>query len=362
VDFTGKRVGIIGTGSSAVQAVPVIAEQAAHLTVFQRTANFVMPSRNRPLTAEERDRIKADYRGQRQRMRLASAGYTVPNPPQKGAMDATPEERREEYEARWAFGGFSIFYAFNDTLLNADSNEAASDFVRSKLREIVKDPAVADKLTPHIAIGCKRLCIDTGYWEAFNRPNVSLVDVSETAIERITPTGVRVGGHHHPLDALIFATGFDAMVGTLNRIAIHGRDGALLKDKWTAHGPKAYLGLGVAGFPNLFLITGPGSPGVLTSVITAIEHHVEFVAEALAYMRANGIATIEPAASAEDAWVERVGSVAQSSLRAACHSWFLSAPTPEGKRIFMPYAAKFPVYVQEVADIVARGYDGFSLT
>lgn len=359
VDFTGQRVGIIGTGSSAVQAIPHIARQAAHLTVFQRTPNFVVPAHNGPLDPAERARIKADYQGRRQRMRQASAGYTV-RPPQTGAMEVSAEARQAAYEERWAVGGFSFLYAFNDTLLNQPSNDAASAFIRSKLREAVADPAVADRLTPSITLGCKRMCIDTGYWDAFNRDNVTLVALADTPIDRITATGVVVDGAEHRLDALIYATGFDAMTGTLNRIDIRGRGGCLLRDKW-GEGPKAYLGLGIAGFPNLFLITGPGSPGVLTNVITSIEHHVEFIADCMTHMDANGHRTVEPTVDAEEAWVDRVRAVAENSLRSACHSWFLAPEVPGKKRIFMPYAAKFPVYVAEVEDVVAKGYEGFVL-
>lgn len=359
VDFTGKRVGIIGTGSSAVQAIPLIAKQAASLTVFQRTPNFVVPARNRPLEPDEIAAMKADYAGQRKRMRQASAGYTV-QPALKPARDATPEEREAAYTARWAVGGFSFLYAFNDTLLNQGSNDAASSFIRARLNEVVTDPAVAERLTPKITLGCKRLCIDTGYWETFNRPNVSLVDINETPIERMNEQGIVLGdGSEVELDALIFATGFDAMTGTLMRIDIRGRDGVALKDRW-AEGPSAYLGIGVAGFPNLFLITGPGSPGVLTNVITSIEHHVEFIADAIATLGSRGQLTIEPTMEAEEAWVAHVQEVADTSLRSACASWFLGPEVAGKRRRFMPYAAKFPIYVGEVEAIVAKGYEGFA--
>ncbi|MCC7275637.1 MAG: NAD(P)/FAD-dependent oxidoreductase [Alphaproteobacteria bacterium] len=360
VDFTGLRVAVIGTGSSAIQSIPVIARQAAHLYVFQRTANYTVPAHNRPLDPAYRDAVKADYPAMRARARQNFPGidYRINL---QSALEVAADEREREYAARWADGGLPFMGAFRDLLLDPAANDTAAAFVRAKIREAVADPAVADALTPRNVIGCKRLCVDTGYWATFNRPNVTLVDISGAPIEAITADAVRANGREHPVDALVLATGFDAMTGTLLRIDIRGAGGRRLRDKW-AEGPRAYLGLAMAGFPNLFTITGPGSPSVLTNMLPSIEQHVDWIADCLAYMRASGLARIEATAAAEDAWVAHVGEVAAPNLRSTCSSWYVGANVPGKPRVFMPYIGGFPAYVEKAAAIAGAGYAGFVLT
>jgi cyclohexanone monooxygenase len=359
VDFTGKRVGVIGTGSSAIQSIPIIARQAAQLFVFQRTPNYMVPAHNAPLDPAYRSAVKADYAALRARARHNPGGIDLPIN-QQSALSATPEARRREYEARWAEGGFTFMVSFIDLMFIKEANDTAADFVRGKIREIVQDAKVAELLSPTNVIGCKRLCVDTGYWETFNRANVTLVDVSRTPIEEVTAGGVKVNGKDYALDALVLATGFDAMTGALLRIDIAGRDGRSLTDKWR-EGPKTYLGLAMAGFPNLFTITGPGSPSVLTNMLPSIEQHVEWIADCLAYMRGRGLTRIEPSQDAEEAWVAHARDVAGISLRATCSSWYVGANIPGKPRVYMPYTGGYPAYLQKCEQVVANGYEGFML-
>jgi cyclohexanone monooxygenase len=359
VDFSGKRVGVIGTGSSAIQSIPLIAQQAEHLFVFQRTPNYTVPAHNAPLDPDVRRAIKADYVGLRARSKQMPAGLEFRYNPES-ALEVTPEQREREYEARWEHGGVAFMGAFGDLLFKHEANETAAAFVRRKIREAVRDPAVADALSPRNIIGCKRLCVDTGYYETFNRSNVTLVDVSNSPIEAITPEGVRAKGEQYSIDSLVLATGFDAMTGALARIDIRGTAGVTLKEKWLA-GPRTYLGLTTAGFPNLFTITGPGSPSVLTNMLPSIEQHVEWITDCLDYLRARGFARIEPTLEAEDRWVSHVNEVAGTNLRSTCSSWYVGANVPGKPRVFMPYIGGFPTYVQKCKDVVAAGYEGFTL-
>ena len=302
VDFAGRRVAVIGTGSSAIQAIPIIAEQAAHVTVFQRTPNYSIPSRNGPMTCEYETEWKTEYAVRRETARHTRNGilYDLND---KSALDDTPEQRERTYAERWQKGGVRFMAAYNDLALNQASNDTAADFVRARIREIVKDWAVAELLCPKdYPIGTKRICVDTNFFAAFNRPNVGLVDVRNEAIQAITPAGVRQGGRDYAVDDIVFATGFDAMTGTLTRVEIRGRNGQTLAAKWEA-GPRTYLGLMTAGFPNLFMITGPGSPSVLSNMIVSIEQHVDWIADCLAEMRKRDLGCIEPTAEAEEAWV-----------------------------------------------------------
>jgi cyclohexanone monooxygenase len=361
VDFTGKRVAVIGTGSSAIQSIPMIAEQAAHLTVFQRTPNYSIPARNRPLEADEVAQVKQDYAEFRARNRMMPGGFGARTPvPEHMALDVDEDTRRKEFELRWERGGFGFLAAFLDLTLNAAANETAADFVRDKIREIVRDPDVAELLVPSTKIGCKRLCIDTGYFETYNRPNVRLVDISDAPIEEITETGVRARGELHDVDCIVFATGFDAMTGALLRIDIRGRDGASLRDEWAA-GPRTYLGLGVPRFPNLFIVTGPGSPSVLTNMVVSIEQHVDWITACIEHLRATGIASIEATVDAADRWVDHVNAVAGLTLFPTCNSWYLGANVPGKPRVFMPLPG-FPPYAEQCATVAANGYDGFALT
>ncbi len=360
VDFTGLRVGIIGTGSSAVQSIPVIAAQAGHLTVFQRTATYSVPARNAPLDPDYEAGIKADYAGFRARnSRMMNAfGSNFPRHEAPAAL-ATPEELERAYTARWERGGLGFLGAFNDLLLDARANETAAAFVRARIRDVVRDPAVAALLEPRQVIGCKRLCVDTGYYETYNRPDVTLVDAGTAPIEAITPSGIRAGGREHALDAIVFATGFDAMTGALAKIDIRGRGGLALKEKWHA-GPRTYLGLGMAGFPNLFTIAGPGSPSVLTNMLVSIEQHAQWIGDCLGRMARQGLSRIEAGRAAEDEWVDHVNAVAGRTLFPSCNSWYLGANVPGKTRVFMPLIG-YPAYVAKCEEVAARGYEGFAL-
>ena len=368
VDFTGLKVAVIGTGSSAIQAIPVMAEQAQQLTVFQRTPNYSIPSRNGPMTPGYEGPWKSDYDKRRAKARTmrtgilydaSDANYGVND---ISAMAVSPEERQQTYEKRWATGGTSFMAAFNDLITNQDSNDTASDFVRSKIREIVKDPATAEILCPKdYPIGTKRICVDTNYFETYNRPNVEIVDLKATPIEAITPAGVRTTDGERTFDAIVYATGFDAMTGTLMNIDIRGRDGTELREKWAA-GPQTYLGLMCAGLPNLFMITGPGSPSVLSNMILSIEQHVDWLIGALAHMRATGTETIEPTADAEVAWGQHVNEAGHRTLYVKAASWYMGANVAGKPRVFMPYIGGVGVYRQECDEIAAKGYEGFVLT
>ena len=362
VDFTGQRVAVIGTGSSSIQAVPVIAEQAKHLTVFQRTANFSIPAHNGPLSAGQRDWFKKNCPEVRRFAReVARNGIYTPQP-DRGALDDGDSERRARYEAGWQHGGVVFMAAYNNVLLDKAANDTAADFVRGKIAEIVKDPATAKLLQPDShPIGTKRICVDTDYFATFNRPNVTLVDIKSNPIEEITENAVRVAGRDHEADALVLATGFDAMTGSVAKIDIVGRERRTLNQKW-AEGPRTYLGLMSAGFPNLFIITGPGSPSVLSNMMVSIEQHVDWISDCLAYMRGNGLVTMEATTSAEDKWVDHVNEVAHATLYPQAASWYMGANIPGKPRIFMPYIGGVPVYRQKCDEVAAKGYEGFAMT
>ena len=358
VDFSGKRVGIIGTGSSALQSIPIIAEQAKELVVFQRTATYAVPARNAPLDPQYEAQVKAAYKAFRERNRSMQNAFGSMMPRNdSSALAATPEERERAFAERWACGGLVFLGAYGDLMLNKEANDFAAEFVRQRIAETVRDPETARKLMPRQIIGCKRLCIDTGYYETFNRPNVKLVDVSEAPIEAITPKGVRTGGQEYEVDCLVFATGFDAMTGSLLKVDIRGRGGMPLRDKWEA-GPRTWLGLGIAGFPNMFTVSGPGSPSVLTNMIVSIEQHVEWITDCIGYMRAHGRRVIEATEQAEDDWVAHVNAVADRTLFPGCNSWYLGANVPGKPRVFMPLIG-FPDYVAKCNEVAARGYEGF---
>jgi cyclohexanone monooxygenase len=360
VDFAGKRVAVVGTGSSAIQAIPVIARQAAHLTVFQRTPNFSIPSRNAPMDAEYEGWWKSDYEAHRAKARMMRTGILY-GLNEKSALEVTPEEREAEYEARWARGGTAFMASFADLITNRDANDTAAEFVRAKIRGLVKDPAVAEILAPKgYPIGTKRICVDTDYFETFNRDNVTLVDVRDAPIEAITAKGVRTRHGEVEVDAIVFATGFDAMTGALTRIDIRGRGGLGLAEKWE-DGPRTYLGLMTAGFPNLFMITGPGSPSVLSNMIVSIEQHVDWLTECLAHLRARGLETIEATREAEEQWVKHVNEVADRTLYPAANSWYMGANIPGKPRVFMPYIGGVGAYREKCTEIAAQGYPGFRL-
>ena len=358
VSFDGKRVGVIGTGSSGVQAIPVIAAEAAELVVFQRTATYTVPARNAPLDPAEQEAVKKEYDEIRAAARMMPMGFGARSPQtQPSALAVEPDERVREYESRWNVGGLTFLATYADLMLDPNANATAADFVREKIRSIVADPDTADRLVPEQVIGCKRLCLDTGYYETFNRPNVRLVDLRATPIEEITATGVRVGDEEVALDTLVLATGFDAMTGALERIDVRGRDGVALKDTWSA-GPRTYLGLGVPGFPNMFIVTGPGSPSVLTNMVVAIEQHVDWIAGCLDDMRTQDLHTIEATGEAADQWVAYVNAVGGFTLFATCNSWYLGANVPGKPRVFMPLPG-FPPYAEHCTHVARNGYEGF---
>ena len=362
VDFTGKRVGLIGTGSTGIQAAPVIAETAAHLTVFQRTANYSVPARNAPLTPEFKHYVKENTAEIRQVMHSSANGHPWPIA-DRSALETSPEERQALYEAAWETGGLRFRATFRDLVIDNAANDTAAAFIRNKIREIVKDPATAAKLSdfdhPYAA---KRPPIDTDYFETFNRDNVALVDVRAEPIDRITSRGIRTRDAEYPLDTIVFATGFDGMTGSLTRMDIRGRNGLSLTKAWAA-GPRNYLGLQVAGFPNLFTVTGPGSPSVLCNMPVAIEQHVEWITDCIAHMRQHGLKRIEPNDEAVDSWVAQVNAAANATLLPqAKHSWYLGAIIPGKPRVFMPYAGGMAHYRKICADVAARNYEGFNVS
>ncbi len=362
VDFQGQRVVQIGTGSTGIQAAPVIAMTARHLTVMQRTPNFSVPARNVPLTADFQQYVKEHFADIRATMRSTTNGhpFTIQD---RSVFDVTPEERQAIYEAAWEKGGLQFRSAFRDILVDQAANDTAAEFLKGKVREIVKDPATADLLTnidhPYAA---KRPPIDTDYFDTYNRDNVTLVDVRADPIEAITPTGIRLqSGAEHPADIIVFATGFDAMTGALTRMGIRGRDGLALEQAWEA-GPRNYLGLQVAGFPNLFTVTGPGSPSVLCNMPIAIEQHVEWITDCIAHLRERGLQRIEARPEAMDEWVEQVNEAARATLLPeARSSWYLGANVPGKPRVFMPYAGGMARYREICDEVAANGYEGFEL-
>jgi cyclohexanone monooxygenase len=360
VDFTGQTVAIIGTGSSAIQSIPIIAEQTKHLYVFQRTPNYSVPARNAPLDADYEGHVKANYAEFRRQARESRVGFVMERS-EESALSVEAESRRREYEKRWDRGGLGFSSAYADILTNQDANATAAEFFRAKIRAIVRDPAVADLLVPRdYPLGTKRLCVDTNYYATFNRDNVTLLDLRKDPIEAITPHGLQTRDRAYPVDSIVFAIGFDAMTGALLGIDIRGRAGQTLKEKWDA-GPRTYLGLSVAGFPNFFMITGPGSPSVLSNMIVSIEQHVDWIADCVTYLRTHGRVCIEAKPDAQDAWVDHVNDVGNLTLYPRANSWYMGANVPGKPRIFMPYIGGVGVYRQKCDDVAAKGYEGFVL-
>jgi len=361
VDFTGQRVGVIGTGSSAIQSIPIIAGQAAHLYVFQRTPNFSVPAHNAPLDPELERRVKASYADYRRQARESRIGFVVERN-DVSALEVSEEERLREYEKRWNRGGLGFAATYNDLQISKDANDTAAEYFRAKIRSMVRDPEVGEALVPRTyPLGTKRLCVDTGYYETFNRDNVTLVDIRKAPIEEITPHGLKTRDQAYALDSIVFATGFDAMTGALMAIDIRGRGGTTIQQKW-AEGPRTYLGLTIAGFPNLFTITGPGSPSVLSNMIVSIEQHVDWIADCAEHMRQRGKACVEATVEAEEMWVQHVNDVGNMTLYPQADSWYMGANIPGKPRIFMPYIGGVGAYRQKCDDVAAKGYEGFQLT
>ncbi|QRO00132.1 NAD(P)/FAD-dependent oxidoreductase [Archangium violaceum] len=361
VDFTGQRVGVIGTSSSGVQVIPIVAEQAAHLFVFQRTPSFSVPARNAPIDPAYESWMKANYAEYRRKARESRAGVVM-DVNEKSALDVSPEEREREYTARWKKGGTGFLGAFSDLRIRRESNETAAEFVRARIRATVRDPAVAEALLPRTyPLGTRRLCVDTHYYETFNRDNVTLVDVKTSPIEELTPKGLRTRSAEYALDIIVFATGFDAMTGALLNIDIRGRGNATLKQKW-ADGPRTYLGLAIAGFPNLFTITGPGSPSVFSNTLVSIEQHVDWLTDCITYLREHRLERIEATVEAEDGWVAHARELVERTLFPLADSWYIGANIPGKPRVFMPYVGGVGAYRQKCDAVAARGYEGFTLT
>jgi cation diffusion facilitator CzcD-associated flavoprotein CzcO len=365
VDFTAKRVGVVGTGATAVQAIPEISQQAKHLTVFQRTANFCVPARNGKVDPDKVKARKADYEGIIERVRGSFAGFEH-FPIEKSALEATPEEREQLYDRLWDTGGFAfLLEGYSDVLINQEANELSADYIRRKIRKTVIDPVVAEKLIPRShAYGTKRQPLDTNYYETFNKPNVLLIDAkTDGPIEEITEKGIRAGGKEYELDIIVFATGFDAMTGPLKSLHLKGRGGRLLEREW-ADGPHTYLGVSVAGFPNLFTITGPQSPSVLSNMPVSIAQHVEWITDCIRDMRESGKTTIEATIRAQEQWGEHVNEVANTTLFPTANSWYMGANIAGKPRAFLPYLGPEGVggYRKKCDEVAANGYSGFELT
>ena len=360
VDFTNLRVGVIGTGSSGVQSIPIIARQAEQLYVFQRTANFSLPARNVPMPVDKERAHKAEYPARRRAAYNTPFGIAGHPPPVKSALEATEPERERAYEAKWTEGGsISFLYSYTDLLVNQASNDTASEFVRRKIRATVDDPKTAELLCPNDhPIGTKRLILDTDYYETYNRDNVTLVDIRNNPIQEITPTGLRTAVAEYALDAIVFATGFDAMTGALKEIDIRTDTGLSIQAKWES-GPRTYLGIMMAGFPNLFMITGPQSPGVKSQMILACEQHVDWIADCIRHMRDNNLTYIEAEREAEDSWIEHNNEVADRTLYPLANSWYVGANIPGKARVFMPYVGGVTAYKKKCDEVAANGYEGF---
>ncbi|GAT09340.1 NAD(P)/FAD-dependent oxidoreductase [Mycolicibacterium novocastrense] len=360
VDFTGKRVAVIGTGSSGIQSIPVIAEQADRLYVFQRTPNYSVPAGNRPLTDEDRAQIKATY-AERRRLSWRSGGGSPHIAHPKLTMEATPEERRAAFEKRWELGGVLFSKTFSDQMIDMAANEEARKFYEEKIRAVIDEPEVAELLIPNDhPIGTKRICTDTNYFQTFNQPHVKLVSVRKTPIVSIDATGINTSDAHYDVDAIVLATGFDAMTGALAKVDIVGRGGQSLRDDW-AHGPRTYLGLGVDGFPNLFLVSGPGAPAVLANMVLHAEANVNWIAEAISYLDGHGYTALEPTADAVDNWITECNRRADATLFPKANSWYMGANVPGKPRGFMLFIGGFGVYLDICNEVAAAGYKGFRL-
>ena len=361
VDFAGRRVAVIGTGSSGIQVIPELAKQAQHLTVFQRTACYSVPARNAPLTAQAIGTVKAKYAAFREANKAEWGGVSYPRGISKvSALEVSNDQREEEFNIRWEIGGVGFLSAFSDLMFSPEANEYASEFVRNKIRSIVHDPETAATLCPDFPVGCKRICLDTDYYATFNRDNVSLVSLREQPIGRITRRGLVIGDRVFDFDDIVFATGFDAITGALLNMDIRGRGGLTLREKW-ASGPSNYLGLATSGFPNLFLVTGPGSPSVLTNMLVSIDQHVSWIGDCLEYIRAQQINSIEADAEAEIAWMEQVDAIVKYTLFSGCNSWYTGANLDGKPKGFMPYAGGLPMYTQLCNEVAQNNYRGFSL-
>ncbi|RSL34005.1 NAD(P)/FAD-dependent oxidoreductase [Salibacterium salarium] len=361
VDFTGKRVGVVGTGSSGIQSIPEIAKEAAHLTVFQRTPQYSVPARNHSYTTEFLNEVNDNYSEIRKQMQESMAGMRF-NFGERSILDDTPEERRRVLQEGWDRGGWEILFAYNDLITNEEGNDLVAEFIREKIRETVDDPETAEKLTPSNYYGTKRAIVDTEYFETYNRENVSLVDVKEAPIQEITSNGIRTADEEYELDALVFATGFDGMTGSLFKIDIRGRENVSLKEKWgNGAKTKTYLGLTTAGFPNMFMLTGPESPSVLGNMPATIEQHVEWVSDCIEHLRNSNVDVIEADAKAEKEWSKHCKELADSTLYTKTDSWYTGANISGKARGFPIYVGGYGPYREICDEVASKGYEGFSL-
>ncbi|TFV57840.1 NAD(P)/FAD-dependent oxidoreductase [Mycobacterium sp. PS03-16] len=360
VDFTGKRVAVIGTGSSGIQSIPIIAEQAEQLYVLQRTPNYSVPAGNRPLTAEDVAEVKATY-DERRRLSWQSGGGSPHIAHPKLTMEVSDEERRAAFEKRWQLGGVLFSKTFRDQMIDPAANEEARKFYEEKIRSVIDDPEVAELLIPNDhPIGTKRICTDTNYFQTFNRPNVKLVSVRKTPIKSIDPDGINTSDAHYGVDVIVLATGFDAMTGALGKMTIAGRGGETLRDDWR-DGPRTYLGLGVDGFPNLFIVSGPGAPAVLANMVLHAEAHVNWIADCIRYLDDHGYAAIEATEQAVDDWGAELARRADATLFTQANSWYMGANVPGKPRVFMLFIGGFGVYLDICAEVADAGYKGFAL-
>ena len=361
VDFSGLRVGLIGTGSSGVQSIPVIAGQAADLTVFQRTPAYSLPARNRPLRPGELEGVQAQYGEWRAAQRKSGFGVATQTPT-KSALEVSDEELNKTLEAAWESGSLTnLLTCYTDTAVSQEANDRVRGFIHDKIKQIVKDPQTARDLCPTYPVGTKRPCLDTSYFETYNRDTVHLVNLRRTPLAEVTERGIRTSDREYEFDAIVYATGFDAMTGSLTRVDIRGKDGVSLKDEWRA-GPRTYLGIASAGFPNLFMITGPGSPSVLTNMMMSIEQHVDWVTDAIGHLNEAGLNAIEPTRQAQDAWVDHVNEIASYTLFPKANSWYMGANVPGKTRVFMPYAGGLDVYRVKCDEVAGNDYEGFTLS
>ena len=361
VDLTGKRVAVIGTGSSAIQSIPIMAAQASQMTVFQRTPNFSIPANNGPIPDDKRAAVMADRADYRERARWTTGGVPV-DISETSALQVSDEERLARYELGWEEGGIIEFLGtYSDHITDPRANELIADFVRGKIRSIVDDADTAEALCPtSFPIGTKRLCVDSNYYETYNRPNMRLVDLRKDPIVGITEKGVQLAGEVVEVDVIVYATGFDAMTGAIVGVDITGRDGQTLKTEW-ADGPATYLGLTAEGFPNLFMITGPGSPSVLSNMMVSIEQHVDWIVDCLAYLREHDAITIEPTQAAVDGWVRHGLAYAELTLFPRANSWYMGANVPGKPRVFLPYVGGVGRYRTICDEVAADGYVGFEI-
>jgi cyclohexanone monooxygenase len=364
VALRGKRVGLVGTGSTGVQLTPPVSAEAAHLTVFQRTPNYSIPANNHAVTPDYEKKWKSNY-GELRREARRTRNNTLNEAGNRAGASLSREEREREFEARWnasgSAGGIGFMYAFTDMLTDREVNAHASEFVKRKIGDIVRDPTTAEKLTPKgYGIGGKRICVDTDYFKTFNRDNVSLVDLRSEPIKEVSARGIRSERQEYALDVIILATGFDAITGALLRVDIRGRRAVRLRDLWT-EGPKTYIGMMIAHMPNLFVITGPGSPSVFTNMVTSVEQHVEWIADCIAYMRAGNYVEIEASQEAQEKWVAEVNRVADRTIMPGSNSWYVGANVPGKPRVFMPYLGGAAHYNEVCGEVAKKGYEGCRL-